>query len=91
MIELNMQVMQQQSTGQQLIPIGKMKGEINQEFTAFYLALDKNGQVYINRDPVYGEDRYVKSNDWKPITNEQLSFYEDELHFIPHQKKSLKP
>ncbi len=83
--------MQQQSNGQMLTPIGKMKGEINREFTAFYLAVDKNGQVYINHDPEYGEDRYVKSNGWKPITNEQLSFYEDELHFIPHQKKSLKP
>lgn len=74
-----------------LTPIGKMKGEINREFTAFYLAVDKNGQAYINHDPEYGDDRYVKSNGWKPITNEQLAFYEDELHFIPHQKKSLKP
>lgn len=56
--------MQQQSNGQMLTPIGKMKGEINQEFTAFYLAVDKNGQVYINHDPEYGEDRYVKSNGW---------------------------
>lgn len=76
---------------QTLTPVGKMKGEIKDEFEAFYLAVDAEGQVFINRDPEYGEDRYNKSKGWEPITREQLQAYEKHLHFIPHQKKSLKP
>lgn len=74
-----------------LTPVGKMKGEIDGEFEAFYLAVDKEGQVYINRDPGYSEDRYDKSKGWEPVTREQLAQYEKALHFIPHQKKGLKP
>jgi hypothetical protein len=81
----------QQPDTTKLIPIGKMKGEIDGEFEAFYLAVDKDDQAYINRDPDYGDDRYDKSKGWEPITREQLAVYEKELHFMPHQKKSLKP
>jgi hypothetical protein len=80
-----------QTDTQTLTPIGKMKGEIDGEFEAFYLAVDKSGELYINRDPEHGEDRYDKSNGWEPVTREQLAVYEKELHFIPHQKRSLKP
>ncbi len=74
-----------------LIPIGKMKGELDGEFEAFYLAIDKEGQVYLNRDPELSEDRYDKSRGWEPVTREQLKVYEKELHFIRHQKKRLTP
>lgn len=74
-----------------LIPIGKMKGELDGEFEAFYLAIDKDGQAYLNRDPELSEDRYDKSKGWEPVTREQLKVYEKELHFIRHQKKRLTP
>lgn len=90
-ITLPHDIYMQQSETVTLSPIGKMKGEINGEFEAFYLAIDKDGQVYLNRDPDYSEDRYDKSKGWNPVTREQLAVYEKELHFIPHQKKSLRP
>lgn len=73
-----------------LTPVGKMKGEINGEFESFYIALDREGQLFINRDPEYSEDRYEKSNGWKPITRQQLEAYEKELRFFPSQRKSLR-
>lgn len=81
--------MKQQS--QQLIPLGKMKGEVDGKFEAFYIALDQEGQIYINRDPPYGEDRFIKSNGWETVSNEQFREYEKQLHFIPHAQKGLKP
>ncbi|MBX2956152.1 MAG: hypothetical protein KF846_08345 [Cyclobacteriaceae bacterium] len=90
-ITLSKDIYMPQPGTQTLTPIGKMKGEIDGEFEAFYLAVDKNGQVYINHNPEYGEDRYDKSKGWEPVTHEQLEVYEGELHFIPHHKKSLKP
>lgn len=80
-----------QQQAQQLIPVGKMKGEIDGKFEAFYLALDQEGQLYINRDPPYGEERFMKSNGWETISNEQFRTYEEQLHFIPHAQKGLKP
>lgn len=82
--------MQQKSNGQLLTPIGKMKGEINEEFESFYLAVDKDGQVYMNRNPEYSEDRYDKSKGWESITQEQLTGYKKELHFIPQKSRTLK-
>ena len=32
----------------ELVPVGKLKGEINGEFEAFYLAVDLHGNAYIN-------------------------------------------
>lgn len=75
---------------QTLIPIGKMKGEVDGEFDAFYVAADANGQLYINRDLDYAENAYDKSKGWEPITRQQLETYEKALHFIPHQKRGLK-
>lgn len=70
-----------------LAPIGKMKGEIDGKFEAFYLAIDNEGTLFINRDPPYGEDRFLKTNGWQAIPNEQFREYEKELHFIPHSRK----
>ena len=75
----------------QLIPVGKLKGEINGNFEAFYVAVDGEGQVYINRNPAFGASRFVKSEEWQPISRKQLEIYEKELHFIPHKSKGLKP
>ncbi|MDZ7650307.1 MAG: hypothetical protein U5K54_25980 [Cytophagales bacterium] len=75
----------------ELIPVGKLKGEINGEFEAFYVAVDGEGQAYINRNPSFGAHRFVKSEEWQPISRKQLESYEKELHFIPHKTKGLKP
>jgi hypothetical protein len=90
-ITLPHDIQMQQTDTTTLTPIGKMKGEIDGDFEAFYLAVDKNGQVYLNRDPDYSENRYDKSRGWELVTHEQLAVYEKELHFIPHRSKSLKP
>ena len=90
-ITLPHDIQMQQTDTTTLTPIGKMKGEIDGDFEAFYLAVDKEGQVYLNRDPDYSENRYDKSTGWELVTREQLAVYEKELHFIPHQKKSLRP
>jgi hypothetical protein len=34
----------------QLIPVGKMKGEIEGEFESFYVAVDNKGSIFINRE-----------------------------------------
>lgn len=73
-----------------LTPVGKMKGEIDGEFESFYVAVDAEGQLFINRYPEYSENRYRKSNAWEKVTHRQLEAFEKELHFIPHQKKGLK-
>lgn len=78
-------------TTKQLIPIGKLKGEIAGEFEAFYVAVDDKGQAYINRNPSFGANRFVKSEEWKPISHKQLEDYQKELHFFPHKNKGLKP
>lgn len=78
------------SATQKLTPIGKMKGEIDGEFEAFYIAVDTEGQLFINRDPEFSRDSLNKSKGWKPITRQQLDAYEKQLHFIPAQKKGLK-
>ena len=73
-----------------LSPVGKMKGEMDGEFEAFYLAVDATGQIYINRNPEYSRERFLKSDDWQPITPTQLDAYGKQLHFIPHQNRQLK-
>jgi hypothetical protein len=78
-------------TTKQLIPVGKLKGEINGEFEAFYVAVDSEGHVFINRNPSFGASRFVKSEDWQLISRQQLEAYRKQLHFIPHKAKSLKP
>ena len=78
------------NNAQDLTPVGKMKGEIDGELESFYIAVDAEGQLFINRDPEYSENRYRKSNRWEPVTRRQLEAFEKELHFIPHHKKRLK-
>jgi hypothetical protein len=75
----------------QLIPVGKLKGEMDGEFEAFYLAVDRNGMTYINRSPEFSEDAYNKSNGWQLITRQALEMYKKQLHFLPHRSKGLKP
>lgn len=75
----------------QLIPVGKLKGEVNGEFEAFYLAVDKHGQTYINRSLEYSDNAYNKSKGWEQISRQQLETYEKQLPFIPARGKGLKP
>jgi hypothetical protein len=73
-----------------LTPIGKMKGEIDGKFEAFYLAMDKQGQLYKNHNPPYAKDSLNKSAEWELITREQLKHFEEQLHFIPTRTNGLK-
>lgn len=82
----------EQHNAKTLAPLGKMKGEVDGKFEAFYLAVDNEGTVFINRDPSYGADRFLKTSGWEAITMEQLREYEKNLHFIPHNnRKGLTP
>lgn len=74
----------------QLIPVGKMKGEIDGEFESFYVAVDSKGSIFINRDIEYSEKAYDKSESWKQITKEKLNEYEKDLHFIPARSKGIR-
>jgi hypothetical protein len=75
----------------QLIPVGKFKGEINGEFEAFYLAVDSNGKTYINRSIDFSRDAYHKSKGWEEISKSELEQYQKQLHFLPARNKGLKP
>lgn len=74
----------------QLIPVGKMKGEIDGEFESFYVAVDSKGSIFINRDIEYSEKAYEKSESWKQISKEKLDEYEKDLHFIPARSKGIR-
>jgi hypothetical protein len=78
---------------EQLIPLGKMKREVNGEFDSFYLAIDKNARIFINRDIDYGPNAYEKRRKWEEITRARLAEYERDLTFRPfnQKSKSLKP
>lgn len=75
----------------QLIPVGKLKGEMDGEFEAFYLAVDHEGKTYINPWPGVSRDAYHKSNGWREISRQELARYEEQLHFLPARTKGLKP
>lgn len=75
---------------QQLTPLGKMKGEIEGEFESFHVAIDTEGQLFINRDPELSKDSLNKEKGWKPISRKQLKQYEKQLHVIPSPKKGRK-
>jgi hypothetical protein len=85
--------MEKNLTNDSLIPLGKMKGEIDGEFDSFYVAVDKEARLFINRNITYSETAYRKSEAWKEITMRELKEYERSLHFIPLSQKSkgLKP
>jgi hypothetical protein len=74
----------------ELIPLGKMKGEVNGEFEAFYLAVDMNGQLHMNRSPEYSTGRWKKGNGWEPLTREKLAAFEKDLRLIPIRRHQLK-
>jgi len=74
----------------QLIPVGKMKGEIYGEFESFYVAVDSKGSIYINRDIDFSAKAYEKSESWQQITREKLNEYEKDLHFIPAKSKGIR-
>ena len=75
----------------QLIPVGKLKGEMDGEFEAFYLAVDHEGRTYRNPWPGVSKGAYQKSNGWQEISREELARYEKQLHFFPARSKGLKP
>lgn len=77
-------------SGNQLIPVGKMKGEIDGDFESFYVAVDNKGSIYINREIEYSESAYDKTDDWKQISREKLMEYEKELHFIPTRSRGVR-
>lgn len=74
----------------QLTPVGKMKGEIDGEFESFYVAVDREGAIYINRDIEYSERAYDKTDDWKQISREKLMEYEKDLDFIPSRSRGVR-
>lgn len=69
-----------------LIPLGKMKGEYNGEYDSFYVALDRDASIFINRNLEYSDSAYFKSNRWEKITQNQLKEYADQLCFIPFDR-----
>jgi len=73
-----------------LIPLGKMKGEVNGEFEAFYLAVDLNAQLYMNRSPEYTTGRWKKGSGWEPLSRQQLAEFENHLRLIPTRRNQLK-
>lgn len=77
----------------QLIPLGKMKGEINGQFEAFYVAMDTKGNFYKNHNPSYSKERWFKSRDWEILTYRQIMEYDKHLTLLPLQNmsKSIKP
>ena len=74
----------------QLTHVGKLKGEIDEKFESFHLAVDNDGNLFINHDPEFSKGSLNKSKGWEPITRQQLETYEKQLHFIPDRKKGLK-
>ena len=75
----------------ELIPVGKLKGEMDGEFEAFYLAVDHQGRTYMNGWPGVSRGAYNKSNGWQEISRQELERYERQLHFFPARSKGLKP
>ena len=75
----------------ELIPVGKLKGEMDGQFEAFYLAVDHVGRTYMNPWPGVSTGAYNKSNGWQEISRQELERYEKQLHFFPARSKGLKP
>jgi hypothetical protein len=87
-----MQPMEKKQDTTALIPLGKMKGEINGQFTAFYVAMDGKGNFFRNENPTYAKDRWIKSDNWKHLSYQEFMNYEKQLYFLPIEgkAKSLK-
>lgn len=71
-----------------LIMVGKMKGEINGEFEAFYLAVNRHGEMFVNHDLSLNQEP-SKSPGWQSISRQQLEEYEKHLHFLPLKNNRL--
>ena len=82
--------MMEPKENQKLIPLGKMKGEVDGNFESFYVAIDNEGKLFINRNLDYGKNAYTKDDRWESISRKQLKGYEQHLHFIPLKSKGLK-
>lgn len=78
--------MKNNTNNESLIPIGKMKGEINGEYDSFYVAVDLDAQLFINRNISYTESAYQRQNGWKSISRKELAEFEKHLHFLPLKK-----
>lgn len=74
-----------------LSPAGKLKGEMNGQFEAFYLAVDKDGGFFMNRNLQFVDKPYAKANGWSEISSKQLAEYLQHLSFVNKKSKSLKP
>lgn len=85
--------MERKQSSTALIPLGKMKGEVDGEFDSFYVAIDKDARIFINRNIKYNETAYERSEAWREISMNELKRYERDLHFIPlsNKSKGLKP
>lgn len=88
---LTQQPMQTKPDTTELIPLGKMKGEVNGKFEAFYVAMDRRGNFFKNENPAYSNERWKMSPDWKPLSYNQFMQYDKQLQFLPLKSKQLKP
>ncbi len=88
---LTQQPMQTKPDTTELIPLGKMKGEVNGKFEAFYVAMDRRGNFFKNENPAYSNERWKMSPDWKPLSYNQFMEYDKQLQFLPLKSKQLKP
>jgi hypothetical protein len=78
--------MEKITNNESLIPIGKMKGEINGEYDSFYVAAGLDAQLFINRNISYIDSAYQRQNGWSPISRKELAEFEKHLHFLPLKK-----
>lgn len=79
-----------------LISIEKFKGELDGEFTALWVAIDKNMQCYVTHNLELKQVGNTTRHDhsitrWKSISNETYSKYSEELHHVGTWKPLTKP
>ena len=80
--------MEKTINNESLIPIGKMKGEINGEYDSFYIAVNLNAQLFINRNISYNDSAYQRQSGWEPVSRKDLADFEKHLHFRPLSTKA---
>lgn len=73
-----------EKTLETLSPVGKFKGEIEGEFTAFYVGVDTAGNLWQNHNgPSASKDAWVVKEGWRQIELTELQNLKDELGFLP--------
>jgi hypothetical protein len=77
-------------TDEKLIALGKLKGEIEGEFVAYYIAADKDGVLYRNYDPSF-ENGWNKKKGWEEVAVDLVKADEKDLKFLPTISKESKP